>query len=145
MAVRKAIYLLDTNIVSEGAKLNPTPSVIEKLDVLVEYCSLSTISWYEIQKGIKRLPAGKKKEFLLAYAKEQIALVYDFVPYTRECADIQADMFQALEAVGKRVPYQDAQIAATALANNLILVTRNVKDFSEIAAYFPLKIENWFA
>ena len=31
-----------------------------------------------------------------------------------------------------------------ALAYNLILVARNVKDFENIAAEFTLKIENWF-
>jgi len=35
-------------------------------------------------------------------------------------------------------------IAATALAHNMTLVTRNVKDFSNIAEITDLKIENWF-
>ena len=139
-----ATYLLDTNIVSEGAKVNPNPKIADKLDIFAPYCVVSTISWYEIQKGIKRLPDSKRKEFLKSYAQEQIARIFDFVPYSKECADIQSDMYARLEAVGKTAPYQDSQIAATALANNLILVTRNVKDFEEIASLFPLKIENWF-
>lgn len=142
--VRNAIYLLDTNIVSEGAKINPNPKIAEKLDIFAPYCVVSTISWFEIQKGIKRLPDGKKKEFLKAYAQEQIADIFDFLPYSKECADVQSDMYAQLEAVGKTAPYQDSQIAATALANKLILVTRNVKDFEGIASVFPLKIENWF-
>lgn len=36
------------------------------------------------------------------------------------------------------------KIAATALANDLILVTRNTKDFEPIAKITPLKLENWF-
>ena len=52
------------------------------------------------------IPEGRKKDFLIAYAEEQIA--------------------------------------ATALAYNLILVTRNIKDFEGIAEFFPLKLENWF-
>lgn len=142
--VRNGMYLLDTNIVSEGSKICPNPKISEKLDVFTPYCRLSTISWYEIQKGIKRLPEGKKKDFLSAYADEQIAAVFDFVPYTKECAEIQSEMFTRLSIEGKSAPYQDSQIAATALAFDLILVTRNVKDFEGIAAYFPLKIENWF-
>ena len=104
--VRNGIYLLDTNIVSECAKISPNPKIAEKLDVFAQHCRLSTISWYEIQKGIKRLLDGKKKGFLTAYA--------------------------------------DEQIAATALAFDLVLVTRNVKDFEGIASYFSLKIENRF-
>lgn len=142
--VKNGIYLLDTNIVSEGAKIRPNPKIAEKLDVFSDFCKISTISWYEIQKGIKRLPAGKKKDFLMAYAEEQIAAIYDFLPYTKDCADIQSDIYTKLESAGKNAPYQDSQIAATALVYNLILVTRNVKDFESIVSYFPLKIENWF-
>ncbi|MCR5621913.1 MAG: PIN domain-containing protein [Treponema sp.] len=137
-------YLLDTNIVSEGSKIAPNQKIADKLDAFAGYCAVSTISWYEIQKGIKRLPSGKKKDFLLAYAEEQISNVFDFIPYTKECADMQSEIFSRLESVGKAVPYQDAQIAATALAFNLTLVTRNTKDFESIASCFPLKIENWF-
>jgi tRNA(fMet)-specific endonuclease VapC len=140
----KAIYLLDTNIISEGAKISSNPKIAEKLDLFAPYCRISTISWYEIQKGIKRLPDGKKKDFLKAYAQEQIADIFDFLPFSKECADIQSDMYARLEAAGKTAPYQDSQIAATALANNLILVTRNVNDFEGITSLFPLKIENWF-
>lgn len=38
----------------------------------------------------------------------------------------------------------DAQIASVAIANNLILVTRNQKDFEPIAAVSTLMLENWF-
>ncbi len=51
-------------------------------------------------------------------------------------------MYAKLESEGKAAPYQDSQIAATALAYNLILVTRNIKDFEGIAEFFPLKLEN---
>lgn len=142
--VRNGIYLLDTNIVSEGGKINPNPKIAKKLDIFADSCKLSTITWYEIQKGIKRLPDGKKKDFLLAYAEEQIAAIYDFIPYTKECAEIQSEMYAKLASGGMTAPYQDSQIAATALAYNLILVTRNIKDFEGIAEFFPLKLENWF-
>jgi predicted nucleic acid-binding protein len=38
----------------------------------------------------------------------------------------------------------DLLIAAIAISNNLILVTRNVSDFKDIAANSNLMIENWF-
>lgn len=142
--VKNSMYLLDTNVISEGSKLSPNPKIAEKLDLFSDFCKVSTISWYELQKGIKRLPEGKKKRFLADYAVEQVAKIYDFLPYTKECGDTQAEIYAKLEKRGKAVPYQDSQIAATALANDLILVTRNVKDFEEIVHEFPLKIENWF-
>jgi tRNA(fMet)-specific endonuclease VapC len=45
-----------------------------------------------------------------------------------------------LEALGTPIGAYDLQIAAIALANDLILVTHNVREFSRIA---DLKIEDW--
>ena len=56
---------------------------------------------------------------------------------------ILSDIRQRLESKGKRAPLADAMIAATAIADNLILVTRNVKDFESIREVSSLMIENW--
>ena len=53
-------------------------------------------------------------------------------------------IFGKLAIIGKKPPIQDSMIAATALAHNMTLVTRNVKDFSNISEITGLKIENWF-
>lgn len=132
------IYLLDTNIVSDGSKISPSQNVKEKLDLYSDFCKISSITWFELQKGLRRLPESKKKIYIKNYIEEQI------LPYDKNCADIQSDIFSELARNGFSVPYQDAQIAATALSNNLILVTRNIKDFNNIQKYFPLKIENCF-
>ena len=42
---------------------------------------------------------------------------------------------------GTPTGYGDGLIAATAMARNLILVTRNVRHFDHVAG---LKVENWF-
>ena len=56
---------------------------------------------------------------------------------------ILSDIRQHLESKGKRAPLADAMIAVTAIADNLILVTRNVKDFESIREVSSLMIENW--
>lgn len=138
------IYLLDTNIVSDGSKISPSEKLKQKLDILCDFCVISSVTWYELQKGLKRMPEGKKKTYLADYAQERIANIYEILPYDKRCADIQSSIFATLEKAGKPTPYADTQIAAVALANDLILVTRNINDFSNITEYFPLKIENWF-
>lgn len=45
---------------------------------------------------------------------------------------------------GTPVSASNAQIAVTALANNLIIVTKNTKDFEPIQKEFSLCVENWF-
>ena len=52
------------------------------------------------------------------------------------CGELRAD----LEMTGTPLPLADLQIASITLANNLILVTGNVKHFQRIRT---LRIENW--
>jgi tRNA(fMet)-specific endonuclease VapC len=51
-----------------------------------------------------------------------------------------AELRQALERRGEPIGPMDTLIAATALAHNATLVTRNVREFGRVPA---LKIVNW--
>ena len=48
-------------------------------------------------------------------------------------------------AQGKPLSYCDTQIAATAIANGMVLVTRNVSDFKTAKEKSFLNVENWFS
>lgn len=137
-------YLLDSNIISEPSKPQPNEIVVERLIKNRKDSAISTLSYFELLHGILILPDGKRKERLFAYLEETIVPFFDFIPFDFECAKINAHIRAKLESVGKPLPLIDSQIASVALAKNLILVTRNIKDFAPIQDYFPLKIENWF-
>ncbi|MBQ7509261.1 MAG: type II toxin-antitoxin system VapC family toxin, partial [Spirochaetales bacterium] len=68
----------------------------------------------------------------------------EFVPFDEHVAVIYSDLKSRLEKAGCPAPEIDMQIASTAIANNLILVTRNTGDFSNIAEVSSLMLENWF-
>ena len=70
-------------------------------------------------------------------------LDYEIIPFDVHASWVLSDIRQRLESKGKRAPLADSMIAATAIANNLILVTRNVKDFENIREVSSLMIEDW--
>jgi predicted nucleic acid-binding protein len=139
-----AKYLLDSNIISEPSKPIPTERVLELLNQNRRDSVISTVSYFEMLHGILILPEGKRKERLIAYLEETVVPFYDFIPFDTNSAKMNAKVVSKLESKGKPMPILDSLIASTTLANDLILVTRNIKDFAPVQEYFPLKIENWF-
>jgi predicted nucleic acid-binding protein len=55
-----------------------------------------------------------------------------------------AHLVKSLKERGRLGSTFDMMTAACAIANNLILVTRNVADFTPITEIAPLMVENWF-
>ena len=138
------IYLLDTNIISEPTKAQASDKVIQKLAENLEYSGISSIVWAETLTGVKQLPDGKRKTSLFDYLVENVQKMYEIIPFDANCASIYSDLAQKLKESGFPAPQFDLLIAATAIANNLILVTRNTRDFEVITKVSNLMIENWF-
>ena len=137
-------YLLDTNVLSEETKLFPAQNVVEKIRHYAPYSAISTITWYELLYGMKRLPDGRRKEFHQKYLYEHVQITYPQIPFDDHAAFIASDIRARLEEKGTAAPSMDLLIAATAVANNMILVTRNVKDFQVIQEVSPLMVESWW-
>ena len=140
----KSFYLFDTNIISEIRKPNPNPNVVKLFMEKKDFADISSITWAESLAGLKRIPEGKKKEALSAYYNEIIHEQFDIVPFDEHAATVYSDLYPRLEEIGKIPQDFDLQIASIAIANNMILVTRNTKDFEHIACVSNLMLENWF-
>lgn len=138
------MYLLDTNIISEPSKSMPNSIVTDKILENIEYSCISSIVWAEFLSGIKSLPDGKRKNMLMDYATNQIQKLYEILPFDDFAASVYSDLISRLKAKGKLPPKLDLMIASNAIANNLILVTRNVSDFYSIKEVSNLMLENWF-
>jgi len=138
------IYLLDTNIISEITKPKPNQKVIKKILETQKLSRIGSVGFEEMLYGVKKLPSCKKQDDLFSFCIDYIQGNYEILPFDLHASWIHSDIRERLEAKGKKAPLADSMIAATAIANNLVLVTRNVKDFEEIRQVSALMVENWF-
>ena len=124
-------YLLDTCVLSELIKKNPSSKVVKWVSKTEEtnlFISVLTIG--EIHKGIEKLPETKKKEKLHKWVnydlKERFKnRIIDFdLPISAVWGKVQAHS----ELLGKAMPAIDGLIAATGIAYDLTVVTRNTID-----------------
>ncbi len=123
-------FLLDTNVVSERTKEDPAPTV---LDFLSNHDDLwlSAIVVEELELGVQILPQGRRRERLREWLN---LLLEDYEgrisPIGRREAE-RAAVFQAqVRRSGGELELGDALIAGTASVNDMVIVTRNVRDFT---------------
>jgi predicted nucleic acid-binding protein len=127
--------LIDTNVLSECMRPQPSEAVVAWLDRLpAEEVWTSAISRAEIALGLALMPAGKRQAALARAA--QAMFEEDFggrcLPFDERAALHYATIVAQRTRAGRPISTEDAQIAAIALAHGLTLATRNVSDFEGI-------------
>ena len=127
-------FLLDTNVVSEWVKPRPDEGVARWLHETDEdEMYLSAVSLAELQYGVERLVAGKRRHQLEAWIREELIERFAgrMLPVEERVAEAWGKTMARSERAGKRLGVMDGFLAATAEVHNLTLVTRDVAAFSE--------------
>jgi predicted nucleic acid-binding protein len=132
-------YLLDTNVISELVKPSPNKAVLKWIDTVDSrnlYLSVITIG--EIRKGIAGILDSKRQKKISQWLENELPDYFEdrIITIDIKIADIWGQI-QSLKK-GYTLPAIDGLIAATAKVHNLILVTRNKKDFN----HAPIQIVN---
>ncbi len=123
-------FLIDTNIlIYYLADAIPEEEIPKVEEILRASFNVSIITKIEFLGWKGHTPEGFEK------SKEFISFA-NVMPLTDEIADVAIELRRQVS-----IKLPDAVIAATALAHNLTLVTRNVKDFERIEG---LRIYNPF-
>ncbi len=126
------MILLDTNVLSELMRSNPSPRVSAWVAQQSpgELCTTS-ITEAEILYGIELLAKGKRREQLLAAADAMFN--EDFAGRVHSFDEDAARAFSKIAShrrgLGRPISHADAQIAAIVQVRNAKLATRNVGDF----------------
>lgn len=125
--------LLDTCVLSEFAKRQPDASVVSWLNAQLEdrlYISVITIG--ELKHGVERLPPSVRRERLDRWLAYDILERFNGRIVTVDTVIMLrwGELRAQLEAKGRPMQPIDSLIAATALAHDLDLVTRNIDDFA---------------
>ncbi|MDD5276365.1 MAG: type II toxin-antitoxin system VapC family toxin [Methylovulum sp.] len=134
-------YLLDSNILSEPARLKPNDRVLQRFATHDGDYATAAIVWHELVYGCELLPASKRKKQLQSYLAMLLANGLIVLPFDQAAADWYAKERARLQREGKTCAYADGEIAAIAVTQQLILVTRNTHDFEN---FQELVLQNWF-
>lgn len=127
------MIVLDTNVVSEAMRPQPSPVVVAWLNAqAAETLYLSSVTLAELLFGIGALPAGVKKD-RLAQALDRLLALFPgrVLPFDQDAARRYADMAVIARALGRPLPVADGYLAATAAARGFAVATRNIQHFGD--------------
>ena len=123
-------YLVDANVLSEPTKPAPDPRVLEWLRTHEQDIAVDPIILGEMRFGVLLLPKGKKRVALERWFDAGVRRLL-CLPWEADTGLKWAELLARLRRAGKAMPIKDSLIATTALAYDLVVVTRNRSDFAK--------------
>lgn len=132
------MFTLDTNVVS--ALIASNTSVLTRWkEVRLEGgdVRLNALSYFEVRRGLV-LPRFARR----FAAFRRLVQLHDLLTLDIRALDVAARIYQDLRRQGTPLEDADILIAGIAIANDAILVTRNLKHFTRVEG---LKLTTWEA
>lgn len=137
-------YLLDTNIISNATKPNPSSALLnwmtEQNDIDL---FISALTVAEIWRGLLEKSAGKKRTLLEAWFAgpegPQALFAGRVLAFDEKAALVWAQLMAEGTTKGRPRSALDMIIAAVAEANGCVVVTDNEKDFTGLKFVNPLR------
>ncbi len=130
-------YLLDTNICIYAMKQS-VPVLRRMRDAGRDRLFINTLVLAELAFGVARSAEARRaaNRALL----QRFAAALEVLAWPEAAAWIHGEQRQLLRCAGTPIGDMDLLIAAHALADDLVLVTNNLSEFSRVPG---LKLENW--
>jgi len=139
-------WLLDTNVISESIRVGADRKLLAWMAARApEQLAVSIVTIAELHDGVSRMDDSQRRIRYSAWIDNE--LVKNFgdrvLPVTLEILTDWLFLARRLERRGVPRSAPDMLIAATARVHDLILVSRNVRDFAgtDVILYDPWKGE----
>lgn len=137
-------YLLDTNIISNVVKPQPSESLLAWMSTQRdEDLFIASLTVAEICRGILEMPLGKKRDALDTWFSgpegPQALFVDRILSFDDNAGLIWARLMAEGKALGRPRSGLDMIIAAVAAANQCVVVTDNEKDFAGLPIVNPVR------
>ena len=137
-------YLLDTNIISNATKPAPSQSLMNWMAEQVDDdLFVSSLTVAEIWRGVLQRPIGRKRDQLEAWFKgpqgPRAIFAGRVLPFDERAGLEWARLMAEGKAKGQPRSALDTIIAATAIANDCIVVTDNEKHFEDVDTVNPVR------
>ncbi|MDI6687994.1 MAG: type II toxin-antitoxin system VapC family toxin [Desulfobacterales bacterium] len=127
---------LDTNIIT--AFLKNDSRVVERVSDYLEFfdkLTINIISYYEILRGLKDLGNEEKLCRFDNFIQEN-----ELVFITKDTIKKAAEIYAYLKKEGNLIEDADILMASTAIVEDLVLITNNIKHFKRVKG---LRTDNW--
>ncbi|MBU4260067.1 MAG: type II toxin-antitoxin system VapC family toxin [Proteobacteria bacterium] len=127
---------LDTNIIT--AFLKNDSRVVERVSDYLEFfdkLTINIISYYEILRGLKDLGNEEKLRMFDNFIQEN-----ELVFITKDTIEKAAEIYAYLKKEGNLIEDADILMASTAIVEDLVLITNNIKHFKRVKG---LRTDNW--
>ncbi len=130
------MYMLDTNICIYAIKNKPA-RVLDRLKREMEHgLCISSITLAELEYGVRHSAHVAQNEQALL----RFLVILSVLPFSAVAASEYGEIRNCLARQGTPIGSLDMLIAAHARAEDLVLVTNNVREFERVPG---LKLENW--
>jgi tRNA(fMet)-specific endonuclease VapC len=133
------VYCFDTDVLSAVLRRDPALAVVRRLaSVPPAEQSTTAITLGELLYGAAR----RGSESLVDRVRDLVATLVVVLPFDDAAAEVYGPLRASLESGGMPLGEPDLRIASIAIANELTLVSGNVRHFSRVPG---LRLENWLA
>lgn len=129
------MIILDTNVVSEALRPQPSSGVVEWLNRQhEEQLFITSINVAELRAGIEVMPEGRRKSDLREQIGAFLLGVFGnrILSFDLASAEHYGRIVGKLKPLGLSISSLDCQIAAIAKSNGSTIATRDVKPFLDV-------------